>query len=75
MSIAQGYGNASELQAQVFDLQHQNANLRAENARLREALKFYANPEVYKPHPDGLAFDRRGLSYHARAALQGAKDD
>ena len=49
--------------------------LRAENAALREALQFYANPEVYKPHPHGLAFDRRDLSYRALAALQGAKDD
>lgn len=41
----------------------------AELDRLREALEFYANPEIYKPHPHGPAFDRRDLSYHARAAL------
>lgn len=41
----------------------------AERDRLREALQFYANPEIYKPHPDGLAFDRRDLSFHARATL------
>jgi len=40
----------------------------ADYERMREALKWYANPEVYKPHPNGLAFDRRDLSYHARAA-------
>ena len=43
--------------------------LRAENARLREALTFYANPEVYRPHPHGPAFDRRDVSYVATAAL------
>lgn len=37
--------------------------------KLREALQFYANPEIYKPHPHGLAFDQRDLSYHARTAL------
>lgn len=42
----------------------------ADYERMREALKWYANPEVYKPHPNGLAFDRRDLSYHASAALK-----
>ena len=37
--------------------------------RLRAALQFYANPEVYKPHPHGIAFDCRDLSYVAIAAL------
>jgi len=41
----------------------------AENERLREALEFYANPEIYKPDPHGPAFDRRDVSFHARAAL------
>jgi hypothetical protein len=36
---------------------------------LRKALEWYANPEIYKPHPHGPAFDRRDLSYHAIAAL------
>ena len=71
MSIAQGYGNASELQAQLHDVMFERDRLRTENARLREALQFYANPEVYKPHPHGLAFDRRDLSYRAHAALGG----
>lgn len=48
--------------------------IRAEEAeagekRLREVLAFYANPDIYKPHPHGLAFDRRDLSYSARTAL------
>lgn len=38
--------------------------------RLEKALEFYANPEVYKPHPHGPAFDRRDLSATAIAALK-----
>ena len=47
------------------------AALRAENTRLREALEWYANPVIYKPHPHGPAFDARDLSWKARAALGG----
>jgi hypothetical protein len=36
---------------------------------LVEALRFYANPEIYKPHPHGPGFDRRDVSYTARALL------
>jgi hypothetical protein len=36
---------------------------------LRAALEWYANPEIYRPHPHGLAFDKRDLSYVARSAL------
>ena len=48
--------------------------IRAEEAeagekKLRKTLEFYANPEIYKPHPHGPAFDRRDLSYHAVTAL------
>lgn len=45
------------------------AALEAENARLREALTWYANPEIYKPHPHGIAFDARDLSFRAKAEL------
>ena len=45
-------------------------------ARVREAveaaknaLAFYADPAVYKPHPHGAAFDRRDLSFVAIDAL------
>lgn len=42
----------------------------AEVKRLREALEFYANPEIYKPHPHGSAFDKRHtLCFVAEAAL------
>lgn len=50
------------------------ASSQAEIERLRAALEFYANPEIYKPHPDGPAFDRRDVSYVARAALSGSKE-
>ena len=42
----------------------------AEIERLREALGWYANPAIYAPHPHGPAFDRRDVSYVARAALE-----
>ncbi len=43
------------------------------SADLLEALKFYANPNVYKAHPHGLAFGDRDLSFVARAAIAKAK--
>lgn len=43
--------------------------------RLRKALSYYANPEIYKPHPHGPAFDRRDLSGVAIAALNGGRGD
>jgi hypothetical protein len=46
----------------------------AEIARLREALSFYAKPEVYRPSPHGLAFDDRDLSFCARNALSPRED-
>lgn len=46
------------------------AELELEIARLREALNWYDNPNVYRPNPHGPAFDRRDLSFVARAALQ-----
>lgn len=44
--------------------------LRDQIERQREALEFYANPEIYKPHPHGPAFERRDLSFKAKAALR-----
>jgi len=46
----------------------------AKVAELRTALEFYANPEIYKPHPHGPAFDRRDVSYRARAALASTEE-
>lgn len=42
---------------------------------LEAALKFYANPEIYKPHPHGPAFERRDLSFTARAALNQSMEE
>lgn len=42
-----------------------------ERDELREALIKYSNPDIYKPHPHGPAFDDRDLSFIARAALKG----
>lgn len=60
---------AAQMDAKIEGAQSENERLLNENARLREALKFYADPEIYKPHPHGPAFDRRDLSWHAKAAL------
>ena len=46
--------------------------MKARVAALEAALRYYANPEIYKPHPHGPAFDRRDLSATAIAALKGA---
>lgn len=37
--------------------------------KYEKALTWYANPEIYKPHPHGAAFDNRDLSYTAKSAL------
>jgi len=41
--------------------------------KAKGALRWYADPEVYRPHPHGPAFDNRDLSFHARAALAAMK--
>jgi hypothetical protein len=55
-------------------------SLRAENARpteerdaLVEGLRWYAQPHIYAPHPNGPAFDDRDLSWHARSVLAKVK--
>ena len=37
---------------------------------LRKTLEFYANPDIYKPHPHGPAFDKRDLSFLAINTLE-----
>lgn len=48
--------------------------LRRELGEARQALEWYANPEIYLPHPHGPAFDRRDLSWRARAALRAEEE-
>lgn len=54
--------------AQAAELTRLRAQIEAAD-KLAEAMTFYANPSVYAPHPHGIAFERRDLSFHAVAAL------
>jgi hypothetical protein len=45
------------------------AALRAALDTAEKALGVYANPDLYKPHPHGPAFDDRDKSHIARTAL------
>ena len=42
---------------------------RSQLAEAVKALEFYADPQVYAPHPHGPAFDRRDISSKARSTL------
>lgn len=66
---------AAEDHAMIAQLEGENAILEAENARLREALKFYANPDHWEPpyanpgeNPFSVMDDDEGKT--ARAALK-----
>ncbi|MGB5948651.1 MAG: hypothetical protein WBG82_04965 [Parvibaculum sp.] len=48
--------------------------LETQLATARKALEWYANPEIYKQHPHGSAFDNRDVSYVARTALETSHD-
>jgi hypothetical protein len=76
--IAPGRGPAAEAMLGKITMllmkERDEALSRAETAErerdeARAALEFYANPDIYKPHPHGPAFDRRDLSDVARRAL------
>lgn len=47
--------------------------LETQLAAARKALEWYANPEIYKPHPHGIGFEDRDKSYVAKAALEASK--
>lgn len=51
-------------------LTEERDRLAAENERLRSALEWYANPETYKPLPNGLGFVKRDFGACARATLE-----
>lgn len=55
--------------ASVGELKARIADLEGKLAEAIDTLKFYANPDIYKPHPHGPAFDRRDLSFSATSTL------
>jgi hypothetical protein len=59
----------SNVYTELRDARKRIAELEAQAALLRDALEFYANPAIYKPHPHGPAFDDRDLSFKAKAVL------
>jgi hypothetical protein len=44
-------------------------------AMAREAMEFYADPNIYKPHPHGIAFDDRDVSFKAKNTLAALESD
>lgn len=43
-----------------------------QNKIMEDALRWYANPEIYKSHPHGIGFDDRDLSFYAKGKLKEA---
>lgn len=60
--LAGAFLNVGKAEARIADLE-------GKLAEATDTLKFYANPEIYKPHPHGPAFDRRDLSFSATSTL------
>ncbi len=50
--------------------QERSQTLETQLAAAEKALAWYANPEIYKPHPHGIGFEDRDKSYVAKAALE-----
>lgn len=70
------HGNAALAMAASYALMRNDlAAAKQENEKLRAALRFYANPAVYAPHPHGPGFDRRDISYRAKNTLAEVGDD
>ena len=40
-----------------------------------KALEWFANPDIYKTNPHGIAFDRPDMSWRARSALSRARGE
>ena len=66
MLVGYGANNTNFL----LDARHALAVIEAEREEMVDALKFYANPEIYKAHPQGLAFDDRDRSFIAKSVLK-----
>lgn len=70
------HGNATLAMAASYALMRNDlAAAREDNEKLKAALRFYANPAVYAPHPHGPAFDRRDISYRAKNVLAEVGDE
>lgn len=67
---AKGYPYCAEMRAAATI-----TALLARVGELEAGLSFYANPEIYKPHPHGPTFERRDLSFRARALLEGTDNE
>lgn len=72
--IAALRGEVASLEIRRDFFKHNMTQAERQRDELRKALEFYANPEIYKPHPHGLAFDDRDVSFRAKSVLatQGA---
>lgn len=57
----------------IESLRAENARLTEERDALVEGLRWYAEPHIYAPHPNGPAFDDRDLSWHAKSILAKVK--
>ncbi len=57
----------------IESLRAENSRLTEERDALEEGLRWYAEPHIYAPHPNGPAFDDRDLSWHARSVLAKVK--
>jgi hypothetical protein len=64
--------NIKRLTSNPADHRYWEGRWRDSEDKLAEAVKvieYYANPEIYRPHPHGLALDRRDLSFSAKSFL------
>ncbi|TWB61645.1 hypothetical protein FBZ98_101990 [Rhizobium sp. ERR 922] len=57
------------------DAERERNELRDKLAEAVKVIEFYANPDIYKPHPHGPAFDRRDVSFSARSFLSSVKGE
>jgi hypothetical protein len=58
-----------DFQAARVDWKARAEAVESKLAMAREALEFYADPNIYKPHPHGIGFDNRDVSFKAKSTL------
>ncbi|WP_455296416.1 hypothetical protein [Brucella pituitosa] len=62
---------ARQAQISFLELRWKEAEaLETQLAAAKKALEWYANPEIYRPHPHGIGFEDRDKSYVAKSALE-----